>query len=66
MGSRGDWGTHNIEHAVSAIYDIPHAGGLAIFFPNWMRHNLHVNPARFAQMATSVFGVNAAGKLSKK
>lgn len=40
MGYRGDWASHNIEHAVSAVYDIPHAGGLAILFPNWMKHNL--------------------------
>ena len=62
MGSRGDWGSHNIEHAVSAVYDIPHAGGLAILFPNWMRYNLQVNPSRFAQMATRVFGVETANK----
>lgn len=29
----GDWATHRIEHAVSALYDIPHGGGLAILFP---------------------------------
>ena len=40
MGFEGDWATHNIEHAVSAVYDIPHGGGLAILFPNWMKHNL--------------------------
>lgn len=62
MGSRGDWATHNIEHAVSAYYDIPHAGGLAILLPNWMRHNVAVNPARFAQMATNVFGIQSEGK----
>ncbi len=62
MGYRGDWATHNIEHAVSAVYDIPHAGGLAILFPNWMKHNLKVNPSRFAQLAVRVFGVDAAGK----
>lgn len=66
MGSRGDWGTHNLEHAVSAVYDIPHAGGLAILFPNWMRHNLQVNPARFAQMATRVFGIVADGKTDEQ
>ena len=39
MGYRGgDWATHNLEHAVSAVYDIPHGGGLAILFPNWMKH----------------------------
>ena len=40
MGYRGDWATHNLEHAVSAVYDIPHGGGLAILFPNWMKHVL--------------------------
>jgi alcohol dehydrogenase YqhD (iron-dependent ADH family) len=62
MGYRGDWASHNIEHAVSAVYDIPHAGGLAILFPNWMKHNLNENPARFKQLAVRVFGVDAAGK----
>lgn len=62
MGYRGDWATHNIEHAVSAVYDIPHAGGLAILFPNWMKHNLDQDPARFKRLAVQVFGVNAEGK----
>jgi alcohol dehydrogenase len=62
MGYRGDWATHNIEHAVSAVYDIPHAGGLAILFPNWMKHNLHVRPERFQQLAVRVFDVDPTGK----
>ncbi|WP_310549696.1 iron-containing alcohol dehydrogenase [Paenibacillus glufosinatiresistens] len=66
MGFAGDWATHNIEHAVSAVYDIPHGGGLAILFPNWMKHNLDVNPARFRQLAVNVFGVDAAGKTDRE
>jgi alcohol dehydrogenase len=62
MGSRGDWATHNIEHAVSAVYDIPHGGGLAILFPNWMKHSLKENPSRFKQLAVRVFGVDPTGK----
>ncbi|MEC0182916.1 iron-containing alcohol dehydrogenase [Paenibacillus peoriae] len=62
MGLTGDWATHNIEHAVSAVYDIPHGGGLAILFPNWMKHNLHVKPERFKQLAVNVFHVNPEGK----
>ncbi|MGM7685292.1 iron-containing alcohol dehydrogenase [Cytobacillus sp. Hm23] len=62
MGYRGDWATHNIEHAVSAVYDIPHAGGLAILFPNWMRHVLDENVGRFKQLAIRVFEVNPEGK----
>ena len=62
MGYRGDWASHNIEHAVSAVYDIPHAGGLAVIFPNWMKHNLDVNVSRFVQLAVNVFDVNPEGK----
>ncbi|MDP4163898.1 MAG: iron-containing alcohol dehydrogenase [Bacillota bacterium] len=66
MGYRGDWATHNIEHAVSAVYDIPHAGGLAILFPNWMKHTLKENPARFKQLAVRVFGVDPTGKTDEE
>ncbi|WP_345244354.1 iron-containing alcohol dehydrogenase [Pontibacillus salipaludis] len=62
MGYRGDWATHNIEHAVSAVYDIPHAGGLAILFPNWMKHNVDHNVDRFKQLAVRVFEVDPEGK----
>lgn len=62
IGSRGDWASHNIEHAVSAVYDIPHAGGLAILQPHWMRLSVSVNPERFAGLATRVFGIDATGK----
>lgn len=66
MGFRGDWATHNLEHAVSAVYDIPHGGGLAILFPNWMKHNLKVKPARFKQFAVRVFGVNPEEKSAEE
>lgn len=66
MGYQGDWATHNIEHAVSAVYDIPHGGGLAILFPNWMKHNLKVKPERFKQLAVRVFGVDPEGKSAEE
>ena len=66
MGYRGDWATHNIEHAVSAVYDIPHGGGLAILFPNWMKHNLKVKPERFKKMAVRVFNVDPEGKTDEE
>lgn len=31
-----DWATHNIEHEVSAFYDITHALGLAVILPRWL------------------------------
>ncbi|QAS53865.1 iron-containing alcohol dehydrogenase [Halobacillus litoralis] len=66
MGYRGDWASHNIEHAVSAVHDIPHAGGLAILFPNWMKHNLDVDEQRFVQLAVKVFGVTKEGKSDRE
>ncbi|MGJ7911395.1 iron-containing alcohol dehydrogenase [Neobacillus sp. LXY-1] len=66
MGYSGDWATHNLEHAVSAVYDIPHGGGLAILFPHWMEHNLSVKPARFKKLAVRVFGVNPEGKTDEE
>lgn len=66
MGFAGDWATHNIEHAVSAVYDIPHGGGLAILFPQWMRYNLSTNPARFRKLAVNVFGIDPAGKTDEE
>ncbi|MCP3032767.1 iron-containing alcohol dehydrogenase [Halobacillus sp. A1] len=66
MGYRGDWASHNIEHAVSAVYDIPHAGGLAILFPNWMKHNVEVNVSRFARFAEKVFQVDPEGKSDRE
>lgn len=66
MGYRGDWATHNLEHAVSAVYDIPHGGGLAILFPHWMEHNLKVKPERFKQLAERVLGVNSEGKSAEE
>lgn len=60
MGMKGDWATHNLEHAVSAVYDIPHGAGLAILFPNWMRYMVEKDTAltKFQQLAIRVFGVD--------
>lgn len=66
MGARGDWASHNIEHAVSALYDIPHGGGLAIIHPNWMLHVLDENVKKFKQLAIRVFNVNPTGKTDQE
>ncbi|MDA1679232.1 iron-containing alcohol dehydrogenase [Bacillus cereus group sp. TH152-1LC] len=66
MGVKGDWATHNIEHAVSAVHDIPHGGGLAILFPNWMKHVLDENVSRFKQFAIRVFDVETDGKTDRE
>ncbi|GGJ05023.1 putative NADH-dependent butanol dehydrogenase 2 [Alicyclobacillus cellulosilyticus] len=62
MGIQGDWACHAIEHEISAIYDIPHGGGLAIVFPNWMDYVVDTDPSRFARLATEVFRIDPQGR----
>lgn len=66
MGILGDWATHTIEHAVSAVYDIPHGGGLSILFPNWMEHVLDAGVSRFKQFALHVFAIDPIGKSDRE
>ncbi len=57
MGRSEDWASHNIEHELSALYDIAHGAGLAIVFPAWMKYVYKQDPDRFVQFAVRVFGV---------
>jgi len=59
-GRVGDWGTHDLEHELSAIYDIAHGAGLAAMFPAWMKYAYKHDAARFAQIANRVWGVDGA------
>jgi alcohol dehydrogenase YqhD (iron-dependent ADH family) len=57
--SGGDWATHDIEHSISAFYDVAHGAGLAVITPAWMcyvyREDLHT----FARFAQKIFGINS-------
>lgn len=56
-GKRDDWGSHNIEHQLSAHYDIPHGAGLAIIFPAWMKYVWKEKPSMMEQYAVRVWGI---------
>lgn len=60
LGREEDWGSHGIEHELSAIYDIAHGAGLSIIFPAWIKYVNHLNPARFMQWAVRVWDVDLA------
>jgi len=57
-GRVGDWASHQIEHELSAIYDIAHGAGLAIVFPAWCKYVYKANISRFAQFAARVWNVD--------
>ncbi|MGJ9382060.1 iron-containing alcohol dehydrogenase [Salipaludibacillus sp. CF4.18] len=56
-GRIGDWGSHDIEHEISGIYDIAHGAGLAIIFPAWMKYVYKHDVNRFVQFANRVWDV---------
>ncbi|WP_332631887.1 iron-containing alcohol dehydrogenase [Halalkalibacter flavus] len=56
-GRIGDWGSHDIEHEISGIYDLAHGAGLAIIFPAWMKYVYKHDVKRFAQFANRVWDV---------
>ena len=56
-GRVGDWGSHDIEHEISGVYDVAHGAGLAVVFPAWMKFVLHHDLKRFVQWAVRVWNV---------
>ncbi|MCE5201215.1 MAG: iron-containing alcohol dehydrogenase [Synergistaceae bacterium] len=52
---------HNMEHELSAYYDITHGLGLAILTPRWMEYILDENTApQFKKFGINVFGVDTS------
>ena len=57
VGREQDWGSHAMEHELSALYDVAHGAGLAVVFPAFMLHTLSHAPERYAQLANRVWNV---------
>lgn len=53
-----DWVSHAMEHEISAVYGVTHGAGLAVVFPAWLTFMANHAPAKPAQFARRVFGVN--------
>lgn len=56
VGRVQDWGSHHIEHELSAEYDCAHGAGLAVIFPAWMSYVYKQDVMRFAKLAVKVWG----------
>ncbi|MBQ3768001.1 MAG: iron-containing alcohol dehydrogenase [Prevotella sp.] len=57
MGVQEDWATHQIEHELSAMFDVTHGAGLAAVWPSWARYCMHENLSRFVRFAVNVMDV---------
>ncbi len=55
--SYSDFATHQIEHELSAMFDVAHGAGLAALWPSWARYVYKENVARFVRFAVNVMDV---------
>jgi alcohol dehydrogenase YqhD (iron-dependent ADH family) len=60
VGRAQDWACHDMEHELSAIYDVAHGAGLAVLTPNWMEYVYKENIPMFLQFAVNVMGVKGS------
>ncbi|MCR5397897.1 MAG: iron-containing alcohol dehydrogenase [Lachnospiraceae bacterium] len=56
VGRSQDWTSHDIEHELSALYDVAHGAGLAVTMPAVFKYVMKHNIMRFAQVAVRVWG----------
>lgn len=60
LGREQDWASHQIEHELSAIYDVAHGAGLAVVTIAWMKYVYKTNLPMFVQFAVNVMGVEGS------
>ena len=58
-----DWTTHQIEHQLSAVYDITHGIGLGILTPAWMKYVLSdENIHRFVDYGKNIWNLSGTDR----
>lgn len=57
-GRIADWGSHRIEHELSAQYGITHGEGMAVVLVAWTKYIAKIKPWKLAQLANRVFHVD--------
>lgn len=57
-GRIGDWGSHRIEHELSAQYGLTHGEGMAVVLTAWTKYMSKEKPWKLAQLSSRVFGTD--------
>jgi len=57
LGQNPDFSGHQLGHAISGRYDIPHGESLSIAWPAWARYVYKHDVARFARYARTVWNI---------
>ncbi len=58
--SGGNFPNHMIEHALSALYNVPHGAGLSVVIPAWMKWYKEKNLPQFERFAKELFDLKEA------
>lgn len=61
-GRGGNYPVHQMEHVLSAHWDISHGRGLALIMPRWMWYVSPTDPTPFADFAHNVMGIESTGE----
>lgn len=57
-GKTTEWSVHDMEHELSAFYDITHGVGLSILTPNWMEYALNEDTLdKFVEYGVNVWDI---------
>lgn len=56
-GKQQDWISHDLERALSSVFDTKHGLGLAVLLPAWLDFIKNHNIMRMAQFASHIFGI---------
>ncbi|MDQ7042775.1 MAG: iron-containing alcohol dehydrogenase [Sulfurimonas sp.] len=56
----GTFPNHMIEHALSALYNVPHGAGLSVVIPAWMKWYKEQNIKQFKRFSKEIFNLDSA------
>lgn len=61
-GAKPSWYyLHVLEHALSALYNVPHGAGLSVVITGWARYATKHAPTKLAQLGRNVFSLEGDG-----
>ncbi|MCL2249745.1 MAG: iron-containing alcohol dehydrogenase [Oscillospiraceae bacterium] len=60
LGQTLDFSVHQLGHAISGKFDIPHGESLSITWPAWAKYVYRTDVDRFARYARKVWGITAS------
>ncbi|MTI16218.1 iron-containing alcohol dehydrogenase [Rhodobacteraceae bacterium RKSG542] len=65
IGLPADWASHQLGHALTALYGIDHGASLSMVHPSLLRNQIEVKRAKLEQMGRNVFGLQGEAELAE-